>query len=313
MERAISIMQLFFPYAYRRQTTVQTKGMRFVHYTSADAAANILRTKEVWMRKSSCMNDYMEVEHGLACLSSAYKGERGKRFQQVLNNIFDGISEQIAALFDGWQDHLRDETYLMCLSEHDDTEDGFGRLSMWRAYSEGTGVALVLNNAPFLAPSDALKAYTSPVAYLDDKAFGDELGKIADGIEANSDIVRALGRDAVTTYIFHAFKFAALCTKHPGFKEEREWRVVYSPTLDKSSHLIKGIQVIRGTPQPIYKIPLRNIPDEGFVGAEIPELLDRIIIGPSDYPTAMREAFRDLLAEAGVTILQTSSACQAYP
>ena len=300
MERAISIMQLFFPYAHRRQTTVQTKGIRFVHYTSADAAANILRTKEVWMRKSSCMNDYMEVEHGLECLSSAYKGERGRRFQQVLNNIFDGISEEIAALFDGWQNHLRDETYLMCVSEHDDTEDGFGRLSMWRAYSEGTGVALVLNNAPFLAPSDALKAYTSPVAYLDDKTFGEELGKIADGIDANSDVVRALGRDAITTYISYAFKFAALCTKHPGFKEEREWRVVYSPTLDKSSYLIKEIQVIRGTPQPIYKIPLRNIPDEGFVGAEIPELLDRIIIGPSEYPTAMREAFRDLLAEAGV-------------
>jgi hypothetical protein len=138
------------------------------------------------------MNDYMEVEHGLACLSSTYNGEKGKQFQAVLDNIFDGISSEIATLFGSWQDHLRYETYLMCVSEHDDVEDDFGRLSMWRAYSETTGVALVLNNAPFLAPSDALKAYTSPVAYLDDKAFGDELEKIADGIKAAPDIVRSL-------------------------------------------------------------------------------------------------------------------------
>jgi len=53
-------------------------------------------------------------------------------------------------------------------------------------------------------------------------------------------------------------------------------------------------------PQPIYKIPLRNIPEEGFVGAEIPELIDRIIIGPTQYPSAAREAFEYLLEQAGV-------------
>ena len=79
-----------------------------------------------------------------------------------------------------------------------------------------------------------------------------------------------------------------------------EWRVVYSPSMEESQHLKKEIRVIRGIPQPIYKIPLKDIPDEGLIGIEIPALLDRIIIGPSQYPQVMYEAFCDLLSEAGV-------------
>ena len=171
---------------------------------------------------------------------------------------------------------------------------------MWRAYSGSTGVALVVNNTPFLSESDALKIYTSPVAYLNDAAFQIEFEKVADGIKANADFLRAHGREAVVSFVFDAFKFATLCTKHPGFIEEKEWRVIYTPTMEESDHLEKGVEVIQGTPQPVYKIPLKNIPEEGLVGVDIPELLDRIIIGPTEYPSAIREAFETLLADVGV-------------
>ena len=59
--------------------------------------------------------------------------------------------------------------------------------------------------------------------------------------------------------------------------------------------------MIGGTPQLIYKIPLQNVPEEGFHGVEIPELIDRIIIGPTQYDSATREAFVDRLGEAGVS------------
>jgi hypothetical protein len=273
----------------------------------------MLRNREVWLRKSSCMNDYMEVEHGLQCLESAYWGDSGKRFQATLNAIFEGICKDIESLFDSWQGHFRSDTYLMCVSEHDDQEDDFGRLSMWRAYSEGTGVALVLNNTVFLNPSDALKAYTSPVAYMDNRTFAEELHAIADAIQEASDFVYSQGREATIRCVFDAFKFASLCTKHPGFREKQEWRVVYSPSIASSVHLIKDIRIIKGIPQPIYKIPLRDIPDEGFVGTEIPSLLNRLIIGPSQYPGAMREAFLDLLSEAGIPEPSTRVCVSSIP
>ena len=52
-------------------------------------------------------------------------------------------------------------------------------------------------------------------------------------------------------------------------------------------------------PQPIYKIPLRDIPEANL--RAIPGLINRIIIGPTQYPLALQEAFVQLLTEAGVS------------
>ena len=88
--------------------------------------------------------------------------------------------------------------------------------------------------------------------------------------------------------------------KHPGFHEEKEWRVIHSPTQEPSERVLCHTEVIGGVPQPVYKIPLRNFPDEGLEGVEVPELLDRIIIGPTEYPWAVYQAFKQVLTAAGV-------------
>lgn len=286
---------------WEKAQTALSKKIRFVHYTHADAAKKILQSNEVWMRKSSCMNDFREVQHGLDCLCVAFnQTAAGKKFREVIDKPFPGISEEIAKHFNGWIPSLQAETYLSCVSEHEDEEDAIGRLSMWRAYGDGEGVALVLNSEPFLGTSDALKAYTSPVAYLDDQGIARELGRIADNIESNLDFITARGRQELINSLFNMFRFAALCTKHPGFKEEQEWRVIYCPSIDKSEYLHREVQTINGVPQPIYKIPLKDIPTKNLIGIQIPSLLNRIIIGPTRFPAAMWEAFRDLLTDAGV-------------
>jgi len=296
----IRLTEIFHPFAFERQANVKADGTRFVHYTHADAAMNILRTKEFWMRKTSCMDDFMEVQHGLECLLAAYRGKHGDKFKLALEGMFPHICDEIEHLFNGWVPHLQIDTYITCVSEHSDAEDTFGRLSMWRTYKNAPGIAVVMNNKAFLSPSVALKAYTSPVAYLTNEAFEQELGKLANSLESESDFLKGQDRQAVVSHVFNAFKFAILCTKHPGFQEEREWRVIYSPRLEKSKYLAKDIQVFGGIPQPIYKIPLKDIPEEDFVGVEIPKLVDRIIIGPTQYPSAAREAFEYLLENAGV-------------
>ncbi|MBI4643546.1 MAG: DUF2971 domain-containing protein [Deltaproteobacteria bacterium] len=247
------------------------------------------------------MNDFLEVQHGLDCLLKTYReSEAGKAFKSAINDIFEGILTEVEQLFDGWIPHFQTNTYFTCFSEHKDSEDSFGRLSMWRAYSETTGVAFVMNSLPFVTPSQALKAYVSPVAYLSDQEFEKEFLKIAENIINDKPFLKQQDRQIIIKLIFNAFKYAVLCTKHPGFAEEIEWRVVYSPSLEESEHLKKEIIVVRGVPQPIYKIPLKDIPDEGLIGIEIPALIDRIIIGPTQYPQVMYEAFSDLLLEAGV-------------
>ena len=90
-----------------------------------------------------------------------------------------------------------------------------------------------------------------------------------------------------------------LCVKHPGFKEEREWRVVYNPTEQVSTHVASSIEVINGVPQEVFKIPLQDIPEENFYGATVPEFIHKVIIGPCSQQAVLRQTFFKLLEGAG--------------
>src|SRR5215207_9602838 len=102
-ERAAHI---FFPFAMAKTDAARQSGMRFVHYSGAEAALGMLRNREVWMRKSSCMNDFSEVQHGRHCLLETWHGPTGRRFQGALNNLFPGVCEEITRLFDHWLPHF---------------------------------------------------------------------------------------------------------------------------------------------------------------------------------------------------------------
>jgi hypothetical protein len=58
------------------------------------------------------------------------------------------------------------------------------------------------------------------------------------------------------------------------------------------------IEELNGAPQPVYKISLTNT--ETLPMVTVPALIDRIIIGATRDPIAMREAFEVLLDKAGV-------------
>jgi len=173
---------------------------------------------------------------------------------------------------------------------------------MWRAYGGMNGVALVMNNAPFQAtePSDVLKIYASPVAYFDAQKFAEKFGEIVRNIEDEASFLKQQDQEEIKARIFRMLAFAAVCTKHPGFTEEVEWRVLHAPWWESSAYLKKEIEVVQGVPQPVYKIPLKDIPEAGLFGITIPALIDRIIIGPTRDPLAIVEAFADLLAKADV-------------
>ncbi|WP_420559380.1 DUF2971 domain-containing protein [Tepidicaulis sp.] len=294
--------QTFYPFAYKKITNIIHSKKRFVHYSTAEAAVSIIRNKEVWMRQASTMNDFQEIEHGRHCLQQALKHPSGEKLKKLLEDLFPGLWSKLFEFLEGWYGDFRNETYIACISEHDSpNEDSIGRLSMWRAYGGTVGVALVLNPYAFIAPSNALDAYTSPVAYLSPADFITHFVDLVSSLECKKELLIELQRETVLNHLFNIFKLALLSTKHPGFHEEKEWRIIHSPTLQKSVRLKKEIHSIRGVPQKIYKIPLANIPEENLLGVEPDQLLERIIVGPSDQPYEIREAFIELLEENGVT------------
>lgn len=296
------IASIMFPHAVEREQFVEQTGTRFVHYTNAQAALDILKSRCMWMRNATCMNDYNEMRHGLNCLIEAFQTDAGKAFNAALEGCHVGLSDELDAKFTEAAPWLLGHTYLTCVTEHSDEEELCGRLSMWRAYGSTTGVALVFNNGPFLRPSNALQIYSTPVAYIDAAGWQGEVQKIADLMATNRDFLASVPREELLDIVFRAMIFAVVSSKHIGFREEREWRVVHLPSLwsAPSERLLLDHVALGGVPQPIFKIPFVDYPDEGFHGATIPDLINRIIIGPTQYPVAIRTAFAQVLSAAGV-------------
>ena len=297
-------MTIFHPYTLRRLTEVENTNMRFVHYTSADVGLKILDSGTVWMRQVSCMNDYSEVEHGLQCISNAWRGSHGLRLRTALDARFPGVVKEIEEQFNGVQNSLRFDTFVTSLSEHagpgHDDEEQYGRLSMWRAYARGVGVALVIRNASLWTADTSLGLYTTPVAYLSDEAFAEELGIIAANIEARGDYLDRIGRDWLRHAVIMALSAAAVSTKHPGFREEREWRIVRTPNYPFPCPLQRVTQTVSNVPQTVLLLALKDDTSVGRVGIEPPALLDRIIIGPTDYPMPIYNAYLEQMKKSGI-------------
>jgi hypothetical protein len=135
---------------------------------------------------------------------------------------------------------------------------------------------------------------------MSDEQISNEIFAISNAIKENVKFLRTQDRKDVFNAVTRALIFASICTKHPGFKEEMEWRVTYCPSFEPTDSLIKEFEIIKAVPQIVYKIPLEDRPEEGLTGLSIPSLINRIIIGPTQYPLAMHKAFVLLLAELGV-------------
>lgn len=298
---AEQIEKIFFPFSYHeRRKLAERNPPRFVYYTSAETAVNIIRNKEIWMRSTMTMNDYAEIEYGFNCLNEAIKSPFGETFRATLNELHPNIAQECIDLFNQWYPGIRRDTFITCVSEHMDDEDVHGRLSMWRAYGGRDGIALVINGTPMFSDSKALAAYSAPVAYFEPSDSISYLAQITQSMLENKGLLSQLKRDDIKASIFEVFRTSVLCTKHPGFREEREWRIYANPSIQNSEHLKQHIAVVRGTPQVILRLPFKNVPDEGLNNMEIHELIDRVIIGPCEFPQVTYRAFHQLLKEAGV-------------
>ncbi|MBB3398829.1 DUF2971 domain-containing protein [Rhizobium sp. BK060] len=283
-------------------------GKKLVHYTSAAAAISIIRYGRVWMRNLRCMNDFMEVDHGIQLMQRSItppvdtQAEHGLRaLMSALNATFPGLADDGVKLFDNWNFGLRNKTYVTCLSERESNEETFGRLSMWRSYTANqVGVALVINPMPLYSLSQTFGAFSSPVHYFGDSEVGATFEEIAKSVLDNKDLLATKDRQDVLGHFFNLLRATAMCTKHPGFVEEREWRIMHTEKLDDRGILELDVETIAGIPQQVYKIPLQDTEAGGLTGITIPDLLEAVIIGPTQFPIVVWDALALELERAGV-------------
>lgn len=296
------LFKIFHPYAFTDIATAWNNKTKFAHYTNAETALKIIRKPKIWLRRASALNDFKEVEHGLELLRVTITDGR-EHFESVLDNLHPGLSSFVEFMLDDeWGPKAQEHTYIACFSEHGGShpdEDRYGRLSMWRAYGSGSGVALVFHGDVFHNGAPKLKVVASPVAYLDQPSFRTAFEVVLSNIQANAAFLKNYDAEQIRSLLRNMFRFAIVCTKHPGFREEREWRLIYNPAIEASVHIGEEVHSIRGTPQIIKIIDLLNLPAE-IAGINLNSTLASVIIGPTQYPRQMRDAFLVELQAAGV-------------
>jgi DUF2971 family protein len=300
------IEKIFMPEATRQRekagfTDENSAGIRFVHYTSAEAAIKIIHSKRIWMRNTMCMADYSEVQHGFALMNSFFLNpENNKSFITALDNCYPEVSKDALLAFSHWWDRNRFETYITAISEHDDSEDEHGRLSMWRAFGGNSArVALVFRLPYATEGSMNLNLLFSPVAYLTEAGTHEVIREVIKNLIENVEFLRSVDRQAIVSMTFYMLLAGVVCLKHEGFREEREWRAIYIPMLRSSPLMRSSVETLGGVPQTVYHIPLDASCDRAVEDLDMGKILDRVIIGPTQYPLPMQRAFQTKLMEAG--------------
>jgi hypothetical protein len=292
------------PYAMNRRQAIVDRNGRFVHYTSAENALKIMTSQTLWMRNARCMGDYMELMHGHDLLHQFLSNtECLRRLHTALDECAYGVGREAVAEFYQWWTNIEVNTYISSISEHHDSEDDHGRLSMWRGFGGLSPRAAIVLKLPLSPDAVAgLNLMFSPVAYFRYKEVENELFEIIQSLHGliYSQVLKQTDKTLVKEIILAMLVMAAVSLKHEGFQEEKEWRIICMPQMRPSNLMLTSTEIIEGIPQIVYKIPLKNNPAEGVIGIEIPQIVDRVIIGPSDFPMVMHQAFVRTLREAGM-------------
>lgn len=274
---------------------------KLVHYTSAQTALEIIESKCLWMRNVKCMADYSEAQYGLHCWDQAFAEPKRKEFIAAVDEVSPGAADEAIQRFVEIHQAAGHNTYVTCFSEHLDSENQCGRLSMWRAFGANARVAIVFSVPRVSEATHALTLTLSPVAYSTPQRVAEEFAAVINSVREHSDFLKTVDPFWLKTFVVQMLLVGYVATKHQGFEEEREWRAIYQPNIVLSAHMERSIVCVGGVPQPIFKIPLAgNDAVAGLNDIEFSAIFDRLIIGPSQFQWPMFEAFADKLAAAGV-------------
>ena len=255
------------------------------HYCSTSVLENIIKTRQLWFSNPLFMNDLEEVKFGMkagmhavgnneSLRSSLGTEKRRSMFTEAFENYFSEYSA--STVFD---------LYLICLSEHRKA-DVHGRLSMWRAYgANGDGAAIVLDPNVVGEPGafDGLLfgrvhygSTEEREAWLEEKVV--EAGNIIRTIEFPDEQLHL-----VAAALFERVKLMAIFSKHSGFSEEAEWRLVYMHERDTTKCYEKFLDYSVGPRgiEPKLKLPIHGDVPWQAESFDFDSVVHEIILGPT--------------------------------
>lgn len=275
---------LFLPlYArFDHRESLKKAKFKLAHYTSLEVMKSIICDQEVWLSNPLFMNDWEEMRFGIQAGMDIFFSAEAVDAAAGSPTRADILKNEVRRLHERLDDSGAFDIYVLCLSEHDpDNTDG--RLSMWRAYGkQGAGAAIVFD--PTKAPQDdGHPLVIGKVTYASRETRRQEITALianwcglVQQAAPNDDELKIAAQ-----FIFDLLKSYALTTKHDGFSEEREWRVIYIPERDPGRAYKDALSYIIGQRGVEPKLKLKAETAIGDSGIQFLDLIDSIILGPS--------------------------------
>ena len=207
------------------------------HYCSVETFLSIIKSSSIWLSDVKKSNDFQEMkwlrQHYYYYILKKYKGTKDKNIKQICEIILsvsrqDGFQEcptwllpasgetskQINDIFNS----LR--VYTFCLSQDGDS------LGQWRGYADnGAGVAIGFSREYF----DAISGHglLCPIFnfMLGDVSYKTDFTSLFDSLFSMHDVT------TIAEFVYKNLQditHVSALFKHPSFKEEKEWRIIYS-------------------------------------------------------------------------------------
>jgi hypothetical protein len=280
--------------------------LHLAHYTSLEVLEKIIQSNEIWFSNPLFMNDRDEMRFALGA-GTKLLAELGQD-SEMLTTI--GGTENFAAISNSFHRAFQDfdvqhslDVYVFCLSEYDATSQPGGRLSMWRGYgANGQGAALVFNTQ-FATAVPGSPLLIAKVEYASTADRVERLKtKFRRCLEIFSQAPVSHETRFLTGYIMFQFTlFYSLLSKHVGFEEEQEWRVIYFPDRDKHDLMKSQRTYLRrnNTIEPKLRFPIEPLNLEPRQTWTFDSILERIVLGPTHATNLALNSARRMLVSLG--------------
>ena len=239
----------------------------YYHYCSVDTFFNIMQTSTIRLGNPLFMNDSAEI----ICLLELLKNyvAKNKNCPEILKK-WSLIKQMINKLL-----QKIDLPFIFCLSKGNDV------LSQWRSYADdGKGVAIGIDvnrllklDTELLTGKDIIYDDKEQMKLLEQKKLDDSLDDFIEELEMvlpgeNETEIYSKVRK-VASYILNE----AIICKNPAFEEEREFRILCSPSKVSEKSMVSEIKFRSNNKQ---ILPYREIYFDGYAH----EIIQNITIGP---------------------------------
>lgn len=296
--------------------TFPNKRPLLAHYTSIVTLERILATNEVWFSNPLFMNDLEELQFGILQGNQLFLNNEAIRKACGSAERFNKLAHAYNYFSNLFANEHSLDVYVFCLTEHDSTNTD-GLLSMWRGYGgNGNGAALIIDTSKLVSvPLSPL--VISPVKYSSTEIRLQWLNCKLDQFAALLSSLNLPDEQlSIAAFaMFDRIKLFALFTKHHGFSEEKEWRIVYLKEKDLNKKLEPMCHYAIGNRGLEPKLKLKVEPTDGITTDDFSfsKIIHQIILGPTVSHPLVRGTVLRMLERIGKPELQNKVLASTIP